>query len=167
MELPPDRVHYLDKDHVQLHVTSKKTILEKIEHLKFLISHENLNPSYDELFNLALDAAIEKVEKKKGLRAPVVKQKVRVKNDSVHDDRANLTQSFAVKKSRYISRNVKRFVIARAQNQCEHIHSDGKRCSSKFQTQFDHIIAFSKGGKATLENMQMLCRVHNSHKGSS
>jgi 5-methylcytosine-specific restriction endonuclease McrA len=55
----------------------------------------------------------------------------------------------------------------RSKNQCEHIHSDGKRCNSKFQTQFDHITAFSKGGAATLENIQMLCRVHNNHKGAS
>jgi hypothetical protein len=163
--LPPDRVHYLDKDHVQLHVTADRRILEKIEHLKSLISHDNLNPSYDDLFNLALDAAIEKVEKKKGLRTSVLKQPANLKIDS--DKTENPTHSFAVKNSRYISRNVKRLVIARSQNRCEHIHSDGQRCSSKFQTQFDHIKAHSKGGKATLENMQMLCRIHNNHKGSS
>jgi hypothetical protein len=163
--LPPDRVHYLDKDHVQLHVTADRGILDKIEHLKSLISHENLNPSYDEIFNMALDAAIEKVEKKKGLRMSVPKQPAQLKMDSNKTE--NSTHSFAVRNSRYVCRNVKRFVMARSQNQCEHIHSDGQRCTSKFQTQFDHIKAHSKGGTATLENMQMLCRIHNNHKGSS
>jgi hypothetical protein len=169
-ELPLDRVQYLDMDHVQLQVTADRNLLEKIEHLKSLISHENLNPSFNEIFNLALDAAIEKVEKRKGLRAPVLKAKVLFRNNSddskVRKPRGNLTQSFAIKNSRYIPRNVKRFVVARSQNRCEHIHSDGRRCSSKFQTQFDHIKAHSKGGNTALENMQLLCRVHN-HKGSA
>ena len=43
---------------------------------------------------------------------------------------------------------------------------DGTRCNSKFQTQFDHQVAFSKGGKTNLENMQLLCRVHNAAKGN-
>jgi 5-methylcytosine-specific restriction endonuclease McrA len=76
------------------------------------------------------------------------------------------TQQITDRNSRYIPRSVKRFILKRAAEKCEHLHADGKRCSSYFQTQFDHVIAFSKGGKTTAENMQLLCRVHNSAKGS-
>ena len=238
-ELPHDRVQYLNDGHIQLHVTLAKKLLEKIEHLKSLISHENINPSYNEIFTLALDAAIEKVEKKKGLHVRETKkarpprsakwrkqsepsenirnpkeckpsetleadetadttkasesfqanggcraskdqqacetgqgaQKSRIpdnhrnsegQNPSVPE---NLTQSFAGRRTRYIPRDVRRFVLKRAQHQCEFVHADGTRCSSKFQTQFDHIHAFSKGGTADIENIQLLCRVHNNYKG--
>ena len=66
-QLPPDKVLYLDKDRAQLQVTVCKSLLEKIEKLKAYISHENIDPSYNEILNLALDAALEKIEKKKGL----------------------------------------------------------------------------------------------------
>lgn len=164
-DLPFDRVNYLDKDHVQIQITANKRILEKIEYLKSLISHENLSPSYEDLLSLSVDAAIEKVEKKKGICAPALKKATPTKTNS--NNTSDSTHSFAVKNSRYVPRNVKRFVLGRSQNQCEHVHSNGERCASKFQTQFDHIQAYSKGGKATLHNMQMLCRVHNNEKGSS
>ena len=67
--LPPDQVKYLNQTHVQILMTSKKEILEKIEAAKSLISHKNLNPTYEELFSLALEALIEKEEKQKGLHA--------------------------------------------------------------------------------------------------
>ena len=179
-ELPIDKIQYLDKDHAQLQVTVCKTLLEKIEKLKSLISHENLNPSYNELLHLALDAVLEKIEKKKGLRERAksdssTKQsehRALSKSDAVEVTSKNnktSTRSFSVKssdkKSRYISHKVKRTVFKRSNNQCEHIHPNGQRCQSQFQMQFDHIIAFSKQGGAELDNIQHLCRVHNNFKG--
>jgi hypothetical protein len=153
--LPIDQIKYLNEKHIQLTWTLEKEILEKINHLKSLISHENISPTNHELLALALDAAIEKVEKKKGLYE---KPKKVLKSK---------TKSFATKRSRYISRIVKRLALARANHQCEHMHSDGVRCLSKFQLQFDHIIPFSKGGTSEAGNIQVLCRVHNDFKSSN
>jgi hypothetical protein len=188
LELPIDKVQYLDKDHAQLQVTVCTKLLDKIQKLKELISHENLNPTYNELLHLALDAAIEKVEKKKGINEqgkiisitkkdkPNPNRKIgtqittqnfgiRVQASRSSQDSGASTQSFSIKSSRYISRRVKRMVFNRSNNQCEQVHPDGQRCISKFQMQFDHITAFSKKGGAELENIQHLCRVHNAYKG--
>jgi hypothetical protein len=178
LELPHDKVHYLDKDHVQLQVTVCNKLLDKIEKLKALISHENLNPSYNEILHLALDAAIEKVEKKKGVNNKEIsisiakngkktQQDLNVPTTITTKDAAASTRSFSIKSSRYISRQVKRMVAKRSNSQCEYINHDGKRCLSKFHMQFDHIIAFSKNGGAELGNIQHLCRVHNAYKGRS
>ncbi|MNT68914.1 HNH endonuclease [compost metagenome] len=105
---------------------------------------------------MALDSAIELTEKKKGLRPKSTK-----KTDQTEKSK---TQSFTDGTSRYVPRSVKRFVLKRAGNQCEHIHPNGERCSSRYQLQFDHITAYSKGGKSTMDNMQLLCRVHNAFK---
>lgn len=186
---------YLDKDHAQLQATIDRSLLEKIDYLKALISHENLDPSYNELLRLSFDAAIEKIEKKKGIKRSTkgastefnenTVEKTLALRQSVETDqfvskssgiffdespetimKEVSTQSFSIKSSRYISRDVKRIVLNRSKNQCEHIHSNGQRCTSNFQLQFDHIIAFSKGGRSELENIQTLCRVHNAYKGS-
>ena len=230
--LPVDQVKYLNDTHVQIQATVNKALLEKISYLKSLISHEFINPTYEELLKLALDAAIEKVEKKKGIYSkPSIDGKksqeiIRNAKDTSHRQRQgdetcsrptpsteqerlaqtpenqthNLTQSnpetrdlktsngtesssselkvvtlktkpttqsFAVGTSRYISRSVRKFSLNRAHHQCEYVHSSGERCTSKFQLQFDHIKAFSKGGSPSHSNIQVLCRVHNNYKSDS
>lgn len=184
LELPIDKIQYLDENHVQLQVTVCKTLLGKIEKLKALISHENLNPSYNEVLQLAFDAALEQIEKKKGLSerklASSDSRSSTTQNEHIAltksedskenpQDNKTSTRSFSIKssdkRSRYISRKVKSIVFNRSQNQCEHINPDGERCQSKFQLQFDHIIAYSRQGGAELDNIQHLCRVHNNFKG--
>lgn len=159
--LPWDEIRPLNETHFQMRSTLKKDLVEKMIYLKSLISHEYINPSHEELLTLAFDALIEKIEKKKGIN-----QKISAIQKQASKRTSRPKQSFTDRSSRYIPRDVKRFVLKRAQNQCEHVHINGERCPSRFQLQFDHIIAFSKGGKATLENMQLLCRVHNAFKDS-
>jgi hypothetical protein len=186
--LPYDEIRPLTKTHSQMKSTISNELVEKIEHLKCLISHENINPTHEELLNLAFDALIEKVEKKKGIHQPKPKRAVKKTVKSAMQfvtaqefqpaaetafETAELpkaqktTQQITDGNSRYIPRSVRRFILKRATGKCEHIHPDGERCSSQFQTQFDHVIAFSKGGRATSDNMQLLCRVHNAAKGSA
>lgn len=188
-ELPPDKIQYLDADHVQIQMTVTKDILEKIERLKSLISHENVDPSFNELMSVALDNAIDKIEKKKGIKTnstavsrhtecglsqATESNKLDLKNIESGSERVNknadnliTTQSFAIKRSRYISRKIKQDVLIRSRGRCEHLHPDGQRCGSSFQLQFDHVSPFSKGGKSEFDNIQILCRVHNSYKGGN
>lgn len=201
-ELPVDKINYLSQTHAQMQITVEKTLLEKFEKLKALISHENIDPSYNELLHLTLDTAIDAIERKKGVNsvnklgfssrerisaleenAGEQSAKFAESNGQSEDGsnrklqfpvqthtspevRDGTTHSFAIKSSRYISREVKRLVLDRSKGQCEYVHSNGERCSSKFQLQFDHILAYSKNGGAELQNIQSLCRVHNAYKGS-
>ncbi len=205
MDLPPDQVKFLNPDLAQLHAIVDKEVLKKIEYLKSLISHINISPSFNELLHVALDAAIEKTEKKKGLYDKPKKVSVERKKDelqkasslmntpnppvfsrekmaahSFHSMAASTnllneqelgptevsTHSNSVGNSRYISRGIKKIIFRRSQNCCEFVHANGKKCGSKFQPQFDHIKAFSRGGSSSLDNIQLLCRVHNASKGN-
>lgn len=57
---------------------------------------------------------------------------------------------------------VTRAVYGRARNCCQHIHPESKRrCSSTYQLQVDHIIPVACGGSDELENLRLLCGVHN------
>jgi hypothetical protein len=65
--------------------------------------------------------------------------------------------------SRYISADVKHAVWLRDEGQCTYVDHDGKRCCSRHQLEFEHIIPFALGGENSVDNIRLLCRCHNSH----
>jgi hypothetical protein len=165
--LPPDLVKHLSEKHVQVSWTLEKILLEKLDYLKSLISHEYPLVTANDLMGLMLTETIKNVEKKKGVYQKPSRTKA---IDFIENPNSLKTYKsskyFISNNSRYISRIVKRYALAKANNRCEHVNSDGTRCPSTYQLQFDHIISFSKGGSSTLENIQMLCRVHNDFKSN-
>jgi hypothetical protein len=64
--------------------------------------------------------------------------------------------------SRYIPRAVIRAVHERDAGQCTFVSSDGKRCSERgFLELHHHDVPYARGGTATLENLRLVCRAHN------
>ncbi|MBL6988812.1 MAG: HNH endonuclease [Bacteriovoracaceae bacterium] len=67
---------------------------------------------------------------------------------------------------RYITRDVKEQVDKRANSRCEAISPiSGKRCSSRVNLQYDHILSVSKGGDSSKENIRKLCNMCNARAG--
>lgn len=62
-----------------------------------------------------------------------------------------------------VSRAARRFVFQRDKS-CRKRHADGSFCESRYQLQVDHIISRWKGGSNNVENLQLLCGLHNREK---
>lgn len=65
------------------------------------------------------------------------------------------------KRSRVISRPIKRTVYARDGGRCTFVAPDGTRCSERRALQIDHIHPFSLGGSNDESNLRLLCPSHN------
>jgi 5-methylcytosine-specific restriction endonuclease McrA len=64
---------------------------------------------------------------------------------------------------RYIPLEVKRAVLERDGGQCAFVGTGGTRCESRELLEFDHQEAVGRGGRATVENIRLLCRAHNQY----
>jgi hypothetical protein len=58
-----------------------------------------------------------------------------------------------------------RFVWKRAKACCEQkLNGMGEKCGSKYALQVDHVVPVALGGTDEVENLQLLCRAHNSRR---
>jgi len=66
---------------------------------------------------------------------------------------------------KYIRADIKKHIWRRAHGCCEYQDSRTKqRCHSKFALELDHIQPLALGGSDELQNLQLLCRAHNSRR---
>jgi 5-methylcytosine-specific restriction endonuclease McrA len=58
--------------------------------------------------------------------------------------------------------------LYRKSPRCAHVSDEGIRCSETAynKLEVDHILPWSKGGRTNLDNAQLLCKSHNTSKGS-
>jgi hypothetical protein len=67
--------------------------------------------------------------------------------------------------SRQISATVRREVWKRDAGRCAFVGSHG-RCRETGFLEFHHVLPFSAGGRATVENRELRCRAHNAYEAS-
>lgn len=65
--------------------------------------------------------------------------------------------------TRVIPASVKRDVWRRDKGRCAFVGSGG-RCRERGHLEFHHVIPFARGGTATVGNIQLRCRAHNSYE---
>ncbi|HUG52184.1 MAG TPA: hypothetical protein VMR21_01225 [Vicinamibacteria bacterium] len=66
--------------------------------------------------------------------------------------------------SPYIPAAVRRAVYKRDGGRCAFVGSGGRRCGERRFVQFHHVVPRGVGGKATVDNVQLRCGVHNRHE---
>lgn len=69
-----------------------------------------------------------------------------------------------LKRTRFIPQSTKRKIFQRAGGCCEFVSQNGKRCNSKYQLEWDHIIPWSQGGGNDEKSLRVYCRTHNQYR---
>ena len=65
-------------------------------------------------------------------------------------------------RSRYIPADVRREAWRRDQGCCSYVNRhSGRRCSSRYRLEIDHIVPFALGGATELFNVRLRCRAHH------
>jgi len=162
-------------------------LLAKLNRIKDLTAHKNINPSYSELFDMMADTVLNKID-------PIIKvEKLKLKqqkaeealhqsevlaevpevieelppgevSDPMNNETDSPVNSQIKKKSRYIPAQIRREVWVKAGGQCCYVHpANGHRCTEKRGLEIEHLQAFAKNGTHKLSNLLLYCRNHNLH----
>ncbi|MGK5084709.1 HNH endonuclease signature motif containing protein [Bdellovibrionota bacterium FG-1] len=159
-ELMPDflpeekeRVVSAQKDH-ELRIVISDEGFQNLQRIKGLLAHANPDASYGELIEVMVNETLERLEKKKGI-APSPKSEAPASAAEVKQaTQPDLPPGYRV----YLPVALRREVFARAKGQCEYTHQ-GRRCTSRFALELDHITPLALGGEDSLENARVLCRL--------
>ena len=79
-------------------------------------------------------------------------------------NKQTLFLSQANRRNRFIPQEIKRKVFQRSGGCCEFIGENGKRCHSKHQLEWDHVIPWSQGGGNDEKSLRVCCRTHNQYR---
>ncbi len=144
---PPPLVRPLAPDRYQLTFTTSTETREMLEFAQDLLRHAIPSGDPAQIFARALEVLVEELLK----RRFAVTRNPRAGGAAVTD-------------SRYIPAHVKRAVYIRDRGRCVFVGANGRLCGERAFVECDHHpIPFAAGGRATVDNLQLRCRAHNSY----
>jgi len=147
--LPKEMTKVLNMDKTLIQFVADGALMDKIERLMDLLSHQNPEGSYEQLFSKLADMALAKVD-------PEKRQERRLKKPSP------LPTSEVKPGSRHIPNGTRDKVWLRDQGKCQYRDKEtGRVCGSRYSTQLDHRYPYSLGGEHSERNLQLRCRSHN------
>lgn len=170
--LPKEKTKIITQDKVMIQFIADKEMMNDIERLKFLLSHQNYEGRYDQLFKRTLKMALEQIDpERREARRKTKAQKVKGKNfgdpqKSPENFPSPMTSTPTSEvKSRHIPQSTRDKVWIRDQGRCQYKDlATGKICNSQHTLQIDHRTPYAYGGDHSLDNLQLLCGVHNRHQ---
>jgi hypothetical protein len=140
---PPPLVRPLSSDRYRITFTASEETTRKLELVQDLLRHAVPSGDPAEIVARALDALLDDLLKKRFALT----------------DRPRVGRSAG--DVAYIPAEVKRTVFLRDGGRCAFIGSHGRRCGERSFLEFHHVIPRAAGGRATVENIVLRCRVHN------
>jgi len=129
-----------------LQLTVGRGTQEKLEHAQNLLGHQLPSGDLAQVVDLALDALIEKLERRKFAATTRPRRSRRPS-----------------KNPRHIPAEVRRAVWERDGGQCTFVSESGHRCEARKFLEFDHIQELARGGRATVGGIRLRCRGHNQY----
>ena len=142
------KVSPLSAETVSWQVPVPRSANDKLRYAQELLGHRVQAGAVAKVLELALDALIEKLEKRKF--------------GAGQKRRSGPQRSSA--NPRHIPNVVKQAVWERDGGQCTFRSESGHRCPAKEFIEFDHAEPVARGGIATVENIRLRCRAHNQYE---
>lgn len=149
--IPQERVRVVSATQTEIRFVVDDALMEKLKRIRELDAQVSAGASYQDLFHRLADLALKKLDplsKPKTVTPPAESGPVKKQMDN----------------PRFIPVALKRAVWRRDKSQCSYISSDGRRCLSKYGLEIDHQVPVAQGGKATYDNLRLLCRAHNQYE---
>ncbi len=141
----------LSADRYQIRFTASAATWQKLQVARDLLRHAIPSGDAGEIFDRALTALIDDLARKKCAAVSRPARQGRGTKAS----------------SRHIPAKVRRAVWARDQGRCAFTAASGRRCQERGRLEFHHVEPYAAGGAATVANIELRCRAHNAHEGSS
>ena len=135
--------------------TLSQATQEKLLHARSLLGHVVPSGDLDEVLSRVLDLAIPQLERRK---FGVTNRPRRPKEAQVHAPAGRRNTN-----RRYIPAEIRRAVSQRDQGRCTFVSASGHRCEERTRLEYEHEKPFACGGETSVENLRLLCRVHNQH----
>lgn len=143
----PEQARFINEHELELKITVSEEQMNKLRKLKLLLSHKNPDLSFADLIEQLADSALQKLDP----------QLQRTSPGEVEGD-----ENARTGRGRSVPAALRRRVWKRASGRCEYVDpATGRRCTSEYQLQVDHIRPYSLGGRTDQSNLRLLCRTHN------
>jgi hypothetical protein len=165
------RVEPLSDDRFLLKVTIGRLTRDKLERARDLMRHGVPSGDLERVMDAALDALIEKLEKRKfgaterpraqregGARPSQAKATAAAPPDVT-------TTASNQRADRYVPSAMRRAVADRDGCRCAYVSPDGRRCDATAFLEFDHVEPVALGGLSSVEKLRLYCRAHNQMAG--
>jgi hypothetical protein len=143
----PARVAPLSAEAYAVQFTRGREADERFRYAQDLLGHPVKSGDIAEVYERAVTALIEKLEK--------------IRFGAGAKPRTGGRR--ATSGSRHVSMDVKRAVWVRDKGHCTFVSESGRRCECRRDLQFDHVKEFARGGEATVDNIRLRCPGHNQH----
>jgi hypothetical protein len=100
--------------------------------------------------------------------AVILSRALRLLVDTLLKNKAAITTRMASPRSvsmgsRTIPAHVRRDVWRRDKGQCAFVGPRG-RCEARAFIEYHHVVPYARGGAASVDNIELRCRAHNSHE---
>jgi hypothetical protein len=139
------RVTPLAPGRYALQFTFGEDAYEKFRYAQALLGHAVPSGELAVVFERALDALIGRLERQKFAAT----SRPRRRRPSAN--------------ARHVPAAVRREVWERDGGQCTFVSAAGRRCPARTRLEYDHVEPVARGGRATVGQIRLRCRVHNEY----
>ena len=152
--------------------TASQEFVDLLEEARDLLGHESPRPALPDVQLRALRTLVKELRGRKRAATERAQPLVRANRGDAESDEASGTAperepSFAeaaperAPSSRYVPAPIRRTVFDRDRARCAYHDNRGERCRETFGLEIHHVRAHALGGPATLDNLELRCRAHN------